>query len=146
MSKFALTRIWVGRILIGVVLFINIQSALAFFFNPGIYAPWYELRGAVGDAAIRGFGVLFLMWNIPYIVALIHPQKYRISLIEALVMQTVGLLGESFILGTLPAEHAILRGSIMRFIAFDGSGLVALILATWITRKKKLTALYSPNS
>ena len=92
--------------------------------------------GAVGDAAIRGFGVLFLMWNIPYIVALIHPQKYRISLIEALVMQTVGLLGESFILGTLPAENAILRGSIMRFIAFDGSGLVALILATWITRKK----------
>ena len=129
-------RTWAGRILIGVVLFINVQSALAFFFNPGIYAPWYELQGTVGDATIRGFGVLFLMWNIPYFFALIHPQKYRISLIEAIAMQAIGLFGESFILGTLPAEHAILRGSILRFIAFDGGGLVALILAAWITHTK----------
>jgi hypothetical protein len=137
MKESEITRLWVGRVLIGMVLFINIQSALAFFFRPATYAHWYELEGIAGDAAIRGVGVLFLMWNIPYIVALIHPQKYHISLLEAIVMQMIGLTGESFILNALPAEHAILRGSIIRFIAFDGGGLVALILAAWFARKGK---------
>jgi hypothetical protein len=137
MKESAITRLWIGRVLIGMVLFINIQSALAFFFRPATYAPWYELEGIVGDAAIRGVGVLFLMWNIPYIVALIHPQKYHISLLEAIVMQMIGFTGESFILNALPAEHAILRVSIIRFIAFDGGGLFALVLAAWITRKGK---------
>jgi hypothetical protein len=135
MNESAIARLWVGRVLIGVVIFINLQSALAFFFHPATYAPWYEFEGIAGTAAIRGFGVLFIMWNIPYIVALIHPQKYHVSLLEAIAMQMIGLTGESFILNALPAEHTILRGSIIRFIAFDGGGLVALVLAARITRK-----------
>ena len=132
-------KIWAGRVLIGMVLFINIQSAFAFFLDPGKYAPWYELNGAVGIATIMGFGVLFLMWNVPYGVALFHPQKYRVSLYEAIAMQTIGFIGESIILWTLPPEHVILSRSILRFIIFDGCGLIALILAATITRTKKLS-------
>lgn len=128
------TRIWTGRVLIGLVVLINVQSALVFFLNPARFAPAYELNGIPGQAAIRGMAVLFLMWNVPYIVALVNPVKYRGSLYESIVMQSIGLFGESYILWTLPLEHSILRGSILRFILFDGSGLVALALAAWVTK------------
>jgi hypothetical protein len=132
--KVSLPRIWIGRALIGLVLFINVQSALVFWINPGWFAPAYELSGIPGQAAIRGFAVLFLMWNVPYVVALVNPVKFKISLYEAIVMQSIGLVGESFILWSLPIEHVILRGSIWRFIIFDGAGLVALLVALWITK------------
>ena len=77
------SRLWLSRILIGSILFINIQSALAFITKPAIYAPAYELLGIPGTSAIKGFGVLFLMWNIPYAVAFLHPIKNRISLYES---------------------------------------------------------------
>ena len=99
-----------------------------------MYAPWYELQGAAGEAAIRGFGVLFLMWNVPYVAALIHPHKQRTSLYEAIIMQTIGIVGEAFILWSLPIEHAIARGSIVRFVIFDGGGLIALLLTAWVIR------------
>jgi hypothetical protein len=128
------SRIWIGRVLIGLVLLINVQSALVFFFNPARFAPAYELFGIPGQAAIRGMAVLFLMWNVPYVVALINPVKYRISLYEAIAMQTIGLVGESIIFSTVPVEYIVLRGSIWRFILFDGAGLATLIIAAWITR------------
>ena len=128
------SRIWAARILIGLVLVINVQCALVFFTNPARFAPAYELSGISGAAAIRGFAVLFLMWNVPYVVGLISPVKYRVSLYEAIAMQSIGLIGESFILWTLPFENFILRESVLRFIIFDGAGLFALIIAVWITR------------
>ena len=123
--------------MIGLVLFINVQSAVVFFANPAGFAPAYELYGIPGQAAIRGFAVLFLMWNVPYAVALAHPQKYRVSLYEAVAMQTIGLIGESIILMGIPHEHAILRASILRFILFDGLGLGALMLAAGFIRPKR---------
>ncbi len=123
--------------MIGVVLFINLQSAVAFLIHPAGYAPAYELFGIPGQAAIQGLAVLFLMWNVPYVVALLNPIKHRISLFEAIAMQSMGLVGETFILLTLPIAHVILRGSILRFILFDGAGLVALVIAAWVTRKTK---------
>jgi hypothetical protein len=128
------SRGWIARILIGLVLLINGQSALVFFTNPSRFAPAYELSGIPGEAAIQGFAVLFLMWNVPYLVALVDPIKYRISLYEAIVMQSIGLIGESLILSGLPREYTILRNSILRFIIFDGCGLIALLAAAWITR------------
>ena len=125
--------IWIARFLIGLVLFINVQSAVVFFANPAGFAPAYELSGTPGVAAIRGFAVLFLMWNVPYAVAFVNPQKYRVSLYEAIAMQAIGLIGESIILMGLPEEHAILNASILRFILFDGMGLMALILAARVT-------------
>ncbi len=128
------TRIWLTRTLIGMVLLINVQSAFVFFAYPARFAPAYELSGIPGQAVIRGFAVLFLMWNVPYFSALINPIKYRISLYEAIIMQCIGLIGESIILWSLPSEYTILRGSIIRFIVFDGAGLIALLSAAWITK------------
>ena len=85
---------------------------------------------------MRGMAVLFVMWNVPYLVAFWHPRRNRISLYEALAMQTIGLIGESFILSTLGTGHALLRASILRFIAFDGAGLILLGLAWFLTKKK----------
>jgi hypothetical protein len=76
------------------------------------------------------------MWNVPYLVALWHPVRYRISLYEALAMQTIGLVGEAIIYLTLPMIHIALRTSVLRFIVFDGLGLLLLVLAVWITRKR----------
>ena len=62
-------RILIARILVGFVMTINLQCAIVFIINPERYAPLYELIGIPGRAAIQGFGVLFIMWNIPYVVA-----------------------------------------------------------------------------
>jgi hypothetical protein len=126
-----------ARVLIGLVLFINVQSALVFWLNPTLFAPAYELYGIPGWAAIRGFAVLFLMWNVPYAVALINPARHRVSLYEAITMQSIGLVGESLILSTIPLTNAMLRSSILRFILFDGAGLIILAIAAWTTRKTK---------
>jgi hypothetical protein len=120
-------RIWAARLLIAVVVTWNLECALVFWFNPGIFAPGFELAGIPGAAAVRGFAVLFVMWNIPYLVAFWHPQRHRLSLWEALAMQAVGVIGESFILFSLPAGQAILHASLLRFITFDASGVVALL-------------------
>ena len=120
-------RIWAARLLIAVVVTWNLECALVFLLKPGVFAPGFELAGIPGAAAVRGFAVLFVMWNIPYLVALWHPQRHRLSLWEALAMQAVGVIGESFILFSLPAGQAILHASLLRFITFDASGVVALL-------------------
>jgi hypothetical protein len=112
----------------------NVQCSLAFLLAPATYAAGFELPGAAGEAAVRGVGLLFLMWNVPYAVALWHPVRHRISLYEALAMQTIGLLGESLIYFSLPASHQLARGSLGRFIAFDAAGLLLLSLAFIATR------------
>ena len=102
---------------------------MVFLLWPERYAPGFELTGAPGAAAVRGLGVLFLMWNVPYAVALWNPLRYRVSLCEAVAMQAIGVVGESLIYFGLPIAYAIARSSIMRFIMFDALGLVMLILA-----------------
>jgi hypothetical protein len=119
-------RLSTARLLIALVVAWNLQCALVFLLHPDVYAPGFELIGIPGQAAVRGFAVLFVMWNIPYLVALWNPRINRLSLWEALVMQTVGLLGESLILLNLPAGYAVLHGSVVRFIIFDAAGLVCL--------------------
>ena len=127
----------VARFLIFAVIGWNLQVAYVFLLSPQYFISGFELNGLPGEAAVRGMAVLFMMWNVPYLVALWNPEKYRISLLEALAMQTIGLIGESFIFSTLGAGHAALRTSIIRFIIFDGSGLLFLIGAFLLTQKKK---------
>ena len=126
-------RSLVARILVGTVLIINLQCAFVFIINPEGFAPLYELIGIPGKAAIQGFGVLFIMWNVPYVVALVNPIKFYISHYEAIIMQTIGLIGESLIYFNLPTNFILLRTSILRFIIFDGTGLVILSIAAWTT-------------
>jgi hypothetical protein len=74
-------------------------------------------------------GILFLMWNVPYALAAWHPRRHRTSLLEALIMQAIGLLGETALLLLLPPGHEPLRATAMRFIFFDGFGLLLLLVA-----------------
>ncbi len=130
-------RTWIGRSLIGLVLLFNVQCALTFIIAPEVYAPGFELSGAVGAGMVRGLGILFLMWNVPYMMATVDPVRRRISLYEALAMQTIGFTGETFLLATFPPGHALIQASVGRFILFDGSGLLALLLAAWLTRSRR---------
>ncbi len=131
--------IWVSRTLICAVTFSNLLAAFQFMLRPNIYAPGFELQGESGTAAIQGMGLLFLMWNVPYIVALLHPFKHSISLIEAVAMQTIGVVGESVLLFQLQGNHPLIRASVTRFIFFDGGGLVLLLAAfgcVWWMRRR----------
>jgi len=127
-------KFWSGRLLVGVVFFFNVQCAIAFIIRPDLFTWGFELHGETGEAMIRGLGVLFLMWNVPYGVAFWNPVKFRISLYEAIVMQAVGLAGESIILWLLSGQHPAIHNTVMRFIAFDGCGLIALLVSARITR------------
>ena len=113
-------RIWIIRLIIGTVIAWNLQAAFIFVFLP----------------AVRGIGVLFLMWNVPYLFALKNPIRYQLELCIALLTQFIGLVGESYVLSTLSAEHVILRNSITRFIIFDGAGLLLLALAYFLSKNK----------
>lgn len=124
-------RLWLSRLLIAAVFIWNVQCAVAFLVSPAPYAAGFELEGTTGEAMVRGMGVLFLMWNVPYAVALWHPVRFRVALAEALAMQSIGLLGESLILVSLPPVHSLARMSIARFIAFDAAGLLLLLAAAW---------------
>ncbi|EKD89163.1 MAG: hypothetical protein ACD_34C00171G0001 [uncultured bacterium] len=119
----------VSRVLIGLVVFFNLQCSYYFLFHPADYAPAFELTGEPGSAAIQGMGLLFMMWNVPYLFALLNPIKYIISLVEAVIMQAVGVFGETILLLVLNGEHPLIKASVLRFIYFDGAGLVLLAIA-----------------
>ncbi len=127
-------KINLARACIGIVILWNVQCAVVFLIWPERFAPGFQLAGAAGEAMVQGMGVLFLMWNVPYAVALWNPVRYRISLYEAVVMQAIGLVGEILILVSLPQGYALAAQSITRFIYFDGAGLVSLLAAVWVTR------------
>ena len=130
------STLWLARVLIALVTAWNLQAALVFILWPERFAPSFELSGVPGAVAMRGTGVLFVMWNVPYLVALWHPRKYWLALGMTLAMQFIGLVGESLILITLPNEYALLHASILRFIVFDGGGLLLLAAAFWLIRRE----------
>lgn len=129
-------RLWLARALIAWTLAINLQCALLFLWKPERFAPGFEIAGAAGEGMVRGMGLLFVMWNVPYAVALSHPRRQRVSLFEALAMQAIGLVGEMLLLSTFSSSHIMLRITVGRFILFDAIGLIALALATWMVREK----------
>jgi hypothetical protein len=131
-------RIWLARLLIGAVTIWNLQAAVIFFFSPASFVPAYELSGTAGEAAVRGVGLLFLMWNVPYLFALLDPIRYKLGLVFAVLMQLIGLIGESYILSTLSVDHAVLRNSIFRFIVFDGTGLLLLVTAYLLVKDESI--------
>ena len=128
-------RLWGARFLVGLVLLINLQCAASFLISPGFYMAGFEVDKDVGTSVVRGMGILFLMWNVPYVVALSHPVKRLLSLYEAIAMQAIGLVGESWLSTSVPASHSSIQAALQRFILFDGAGLAALILAAWIAKR-----------
>lgn len=129
------TRVWIARALIGLVTFFNLQAAFLFLFSPQAYAPGFELSGAAGTAMVQGMGLLFVMWNVPYVFALLDPIRNRHSQLEAVIMQAVGVLGETSLLWALPGAYPLIHASVLRFIVFDGSGLLLLLVAWLVTRQ-----------
>lgn len=117
------------RIAFTLVFILNVQCALQFVFIPQGFAPSYELSGVSGIAATQGMGVAFLMWNATYPAFIIAPKRFKVLGPVILVQQAIGLFGETAILMGIPAGHELLAGSIMRFIAFDGAGLVIMAIA-----------------
>jgi len=74
------------------------------------------------------------MWNVPYAVALLDPLRRRTSLIEAVIMQAIGFVGETLLLLPFPDGHPAVHASLVRFITFDGAGLLALLIALLLIR------------
>ena len=130
-------RLYLSRLLIGAVLFFNLQCALAFLANPAAYTAGFGLSGAAGAGMLRGVGLLFVMWNVPYAFACYNPVKYRVSLIEAIIMQAIGLLGETWILFSVDYQNPLIISTVLRFIIFDGGGLVLLVIAFLLSRSGK---------
>ncbi len=122
-------KLWISRILIGLVLLDNLQAAILFLNKPGTFAAAFDLAGSAAIIAIRSIGILFLMWCVPYFFATLNPVRYRVSLIEACIMQSIGLVGESILYLRLPAGLENTPSSLERFILFDAVGLIMLLVA-----------------
>ena len=122
-------RLLLPRVLIFLVVAMNLQCAFAYIFNPLPYVAPFELSGEPGRVAVIGIGILFVMWQVPYVFALVHPQRNRRSLLEANLMQGIGLAGETLLLRFIPEVHASLKASILRFVLFDAVGLLLLLFA-----------------
>ena len=121
--------LWLARLALVVVFCFNVSCGLAFVARPALYAPGFEVSGAPGKALVRGMGILFLMWNVTYPLAIWRPWRYRWLFLIILVQQAVGLAGETWMLLTLPPGHAALAETGYRFVAFDGGGLAAMLVA-----------------
>lgn len=129
MNKKRLLKIWSARLLVAAVTLMNLQAALVFLIRPGDFLPAFELSGEPGRAMIQGVGLLFLMWCVPYVFAAIHPKRNFISLVQAVIMQAIGVIGESVLLVMIKGEHPQIHASVLRFIWFDSGGFVLLLVA-----------------
>lgn len=128
MRRFVLAT-WIARLTVGIVFFFNVTCALNFILQPGHYTWAFEVSGVPGRALVRGMGILFLMWNATYPPVLLSPNRHRTLFAVLLVQQAIGLAGESWMWVTLEAGHTALRATGLRFMLFDGAGLVAMGLA-----------------
>lgn len=123
------TAQWFARVAVAAVFAVNVQCALAFLVAPARYASGFGLGGVPGEAAVRGLGVAFLMWNVTYPLVIWQPRRQRTLFAVVLAQQAVGLIGETWLLLSLPVGHKALASSITRFIVFDGAGLVLMAAA-----------------
>ena len=123
---------------IGIVFILNVQAGIDFYLFPQKYTAAYELTGIPGDISVAGVGLLFIMWNVPYAYALWNPIKFNISLLQAIIMQAIGVVGESLLLNRYsPQDFPILKNSILRFIYFDSAGLLLLLIAGIVVLRYK---------
>jgi hypothetical protein len=131
--------LWFARLVLAAVFVLNVTCAVAFIVKPDAYAPSFEVSGVSGTALIRGMGVLFLMWNVTYPLALWHPWRYRWLFLIIILQQAIGVVGETWMLIALPGGHETLAHSALRFIVFDGAGLFIFLIAfttMWLARAR----------
>lgn len=117
------------RILYGAVFISNMICIVAFIIRPEDFVYSYQVYGSAGaEAAIRGIGIAFAMWNTTYPFFIIKPQKNRTLGLVIIAQQIVGLVGELCLISGLDDSLEILSRSLMRFVYFDAGGLVLLII------------------
>lgn len=121
--------VWAVRIAFAAVFILNIQCAIQFVCWPQDFVGAYELSGVAGEAAVRGLGIAFLMWNCTYPAVIVNPSRFKALGVVVLVQQAIGFVGESLLNASLPAGHAVLQAGISRFALFDGVGLVIMLAA-----------------
>jgi hypothetical protein len=126
MSRKHLIATWFARLSVGFVFAVNLNCARAFILQPEKYAPGFEISGLPGKAAVQGFGILFLMWNATYPLVILQPNKNRSLYWVILIQQAIGVIGETWLWLQLPTGHAALAATGLRFILFDGFGLVLM--------------------
>jgi hypothetical protein len=135
----------IARLLIGLVLLFNITCAFQFLISPQLYSSSFGFLKESGTGVIRGYGILFLMWNIPYLFAFANPIRFQVSLVEAIIMQSIGILGEGWIRTSLPQTAEQTTNMITRFLFFDVFGLIALMSAWFIVKRIKEPPLSTNN-
>jgi hypothetical protein len=133
--------LWLARLALTVILFFNVSCALAFVVRPAAYAPGFEVSGVTGEVLVRGIGILFLMWNVTYPLAIYNPRRYRWLFLIVIIQQAIGLTGETWMLLTLPPGHTALATTGWRFVAFDGGGLVAMLLTFTLMQLPRSSSL-----
>ena len=126
MPRNHLVATWFVRLAVGFVFAVNLNCALVFILKPERYAPGFEISGVSGIVAVQGFGILFLMWNATYPPVLVRPDRHRTLFAVILAQQAIGLAGETWMWAALPAGHAALWATGLRFIIFDAAGLVGM--------------------
>lgn len=125
--------VWFARIVVGIVFVVNVWCALVFIFDPATYVAGFELSNVPGRIVVQSFGILFLMWNATYPPVLFDPLGQRTMFAVVLVQQAIGVMGETWLALTLPAGYSTLMTTGLRFMVFDGLGLMLLILAFILT-------------
>jgi len=128
--------LWLARLVVGVVFVLNVSCALAFLMRPDRYAPGFELTGVQGRIMVQAMGILFLMWNATYPLVVMHPHRYRTLFAIVLAQQAIGVVGETWLLASLPIEHSALWGTGLRFILFDGLGLFGMGILFWLLGRR----------
>ena len=129
---------WAARLAAGSVFVANVSCAAAFLLQPERYVPAFELEGAPGRVMVQALGILFLMWNVTYPPVLIQPDRHWPVVGVILVQQALGLAGETWLWLSLPPAHSVLRDTGLRFMLFDGAGLVTMgsaCLWLWLSRR-----------
>ncbi len=127
--------VWAARAAVAAVCAWNLSAAVPFALAPGRYAAGFEVSGVGGEALVRGMGILFLMWQVPFLPVIWNPRRHRVCFLVILAMQVVGLAGELWVMAGLPPGHAALHATGMRFVAFDAAGLALLAGAYALARR-----------
>lgn len=128
---------WFARSAVGFVFLINISCAIAFILQPEAYAGGFETGGVPGRVIVKGFGILFLMWNATYPPVILKPASQWTLFSVILVQQAIGLAGESWLFFGLPPGHTALRETGLRFILFDGLGFILMSVAYGLLRRSR---------
>jgi hypothetical protein len=111
------------------------SCAISFIIDPSQGTMGYELSGVGAIAAIRGMGVIMLMWNVSYIPLIYRPSRFRCLFVVVIIQQLIAVVGDIYVVLFDAPSASILRSSVMQFLAFDIAGIIALTIAYFLSRK-----------